>query len=212
MSDFDPDFDFDVELNIEEYEPLSMGGLLLNSESKKREMFELGRGTRQLDALLKNPPKQNQSFRMLSAKGGFSSINLIWFVAKKEPIKMLYASTLRIGKKQFEILRRLKNKGLLEKAFFLTSTMQKNLDRDYDYFQKIRQICKECNFELYTMNNHSKVILMKTASNYYVVETSSNLNENPKIEQFCFENDMRLFEWYESFFRAVEIYKKDVKR
>lgn len=212
MSDFDFDIDFDVELNVEEYETLTMGGLLLNAESKKREMFEIGKGTKQLDALLENPPKQNQSFRMLSAKGGFSSINLIWFVAKREPIKMLYASTLRIGKKQFEILRMLKRKGLLDEAFFLTSTMQKNLDRDYDYFQKIKQMCKECNFELQTMNNHSKVILMQTAENFYVVETSSNLNENPKIEQFCFENDKRLFEWYKGFFKAVRAYKDNVKR
>ena len=26
-------------------------------------------------------------------------------------------------------------------------------------------------------------------ANFYVVETSSNLNENPKIEQYSFEND-----------------------
>lgn len=211
MNDFGFDFDFDFDLNVEEYEPLSMGGLLLNAESKKREMFEIGRGTKQLDALLKNPPKQSQSFRMLSAKGGFSSINLIWFVAKRETIEMLYASTLRIGKKQFETLRMLKHKGMLQKAFFLTSTMQKNLDRDYDYFQKVKQMCRECDFELQTMNNHSKIILMQTAENYYVIETSSNLNENPKIEQFCFENDKGLFEWYKNFFEAVRIYKKDVK-
>jgi hypothetical protein len=29
-----------------------------------------------------------------------------------------------------------------------------------------------------------------------VIETSSNLNENPKIEQFSFENDAELFEFY----------------
>lgn len=42
---------------------------------------------------------------------------------------------------------------------------------------------------------------MKTKNeNYYVIETSSNLNENPKLEQFSWENDKELFEWYEKLF------------
>ena len=44
---------------------------------------------------------------------------------------------------------------------------------------------------------------METKKNYYVVETSSNLNENPKIEQFSFENDKELFLWYEEFFKEL---------
>lgn len=46
------------------------------------------------------------------------------------------------------------------------------------------------------MQNHSKVTLMRTDCNWYVLETSSNLNENQKIEQFRFENDEHLFEFY----------------
>ena len=39
--------------------------------------------------------------------------------------------------------------------------------------------------------------------NFYVVETSSNLNENPKIEQYSFENDEELFLFYENFFKEA---------
>ena len=36
--------------------------------------------------------------------------------------------------------------------------------------------------------------------NNYVIETSSNLNENPKMEQFSWENDRGLFDWYKKLF------------
>lgn len=39
----------------------------------------------------------------------------------------------------------------------------------------------------------------------YVVETSSNLNENPKVEQFCMVNDGELLQWYrETLRRCVD--------
>lgn len=44
---------------------------------------------------------------------------------------------------------------------------------------------------------------MKTKNNYYVVETSSNLNENPQIEQFTFENDKDLYEFYYDIFKVI---------
>nr|DAI82559.1 MAG TPA: hypothetical protein [Caudoviricetes sp.] len=47
---------------------------------------------------------------------------------------------------------------------------------------------------------------MKTEKNFYVVETSSNLNENPKMEQFSFENDKSLFDWYKKLF--IELIKE----
>lgn len=44
---------------------------------------------------------------------------------------------------------------------------------------------------------------MKTKNNYYVVETSSNLNENPQIEQFTFENDKDLCQFYYDIFKVI---------
>ena len=56
--------------------------------------------------------------------------------------------------------------------------------------------CEACGFDLRGLQDHSKVTLMRTDCNWYVLKTSSNLNENPKIEQFIFENDEQLFELY----------------
>jgi hypothetical protein len=75
---------------------------------------------------------------------------------------------------------------------------------DYNYFDKIAQTCELNGWDVYVINNHSKIILMKTESNYYVLETSSNLNENPKIEQYSFENNKELYDFYYAFFEILK--------
>jgi hypothetical protein len=51
-------------------------------------------------------------------------------------------------------------------------------------------------WQIKTLKNHSKVLLFDTDAGKFVIETSSNLNENPKIEQFSFEKDTELFNFY----------------
>lgn len=114
----------------------------------------------------------------------------------------MYCSTFRIGRRHFDRLRELKEEGRLGVCWFLTSKTQENTDRlsGYDYLDYIRENRDE--WKVKAIHNHSKVILMETRENWYVVETSSNLNENPQIEQFSFENDRELFNWHLKLFRA----------
>lgn len=87
---------------------------------------------------------------------------------------------------------------------------KKNIDekmsyngKTYRYFDFICEICKKHNWELRCYDNHSKIVLMRTAWNWYVLETSSNLNNNPKMEQFSFENDKVLYEFYFNLFKEL---------
>ena len=70
----------------------------------------------------------------------------------------------------------------------------------YNYYEYMIERCRAFGWELKSFDNHSKLLLMRTRENWYTVETSSNLNENPKMEQFCWENDQTLFEWYRELF------------
>lgn len=44
--------------------------------------------------------------------------------------------------------------------------------------------------------NHSKILLFETDVGKFVLETSSNLNENPKSEQFSLEKNNELYDFY----------------
>lgn len=195
--------DFDIDLDFEHIEEPKASAIVRKQKSKKRKLFKIADERKQLAALIGELPTKNEEYKMLSAKGGFSSIGIIDYVARKEKIEELFVSTFRIGLKQFEILTDLKEWGYIDKASFVTSGMQGQNGENYDYLTPVLDGCKNQNWRIAEFNNHSKLILMQTSKNAYVVETSSNLNENPKIEQFNFFNDEKVFEWYKEFFEAV---------
>lgn len=189
------------------YREVDICGLVQKMKSKKRKLLKITRETKQLGALVGAPPRKNECFKMLSVGGGFSSLGIIRYIADQEVIEEMYVSTFRIGKNHFKVLKKMHDSGRLNRANFITSSSQKRTDEggDYNYFTEIEQTCADYGWGLKVFDNHSKLILMKTAQNFYVVETSSNLNENPKMEQFSWENDKTLYEWYEELF--IELMK-----
>lgn len=144
-------------------------------------------------------PKENESFRFISGVGGFSSCSLVLYIAEKEIINNMYITTLRVGKKELDALCNLKDNGKLKNCFFALSGINKRTyykDKRYEYDTYFEDLCEEYNFKFNYVNNHSKIILIETKNNKYVVETSSNFNENPKIEQFCLLNSQKVFDYY----------------
>lgn len=112
-------------------------------------------------------------------------------------------------------LIRLSKADKLKKARFFVSSMQERLDalksENYNYAQRNEEYVRKVGWKYIQVNNHSKIILMRTKHNYYVLETSSNLNENPKIEQYSFENSEELYKFYYCFWDKVETAKGDVR-
>lgn len=186
-------------------------GLALQLESKERVKFDLGREKKTLEEVIPNLPDKIQNFKLVSTRGGFSSISLISYIASKEIIEELWVTTFRVGNRQFEELKNLYNSGRIKKIHLITSSSQESIDskaeykgEKYNYLDYIKQIQEDKNWKVTTSRNHSKIILLKTEENNYVVETSSNLNENPQMEQFNLENDAELLNWYKQIFQDIE--------
>lgn len=204
---FDLDFDFDFgEMEVNNN---LVYGAMLKRQSGKRIYFNPKREVKQVKALVPSLPKPDEVFKIMSIQGGFSSLAILMRVAMEEPIEKLYVTSFAIGKNRFKVLMDLREKGLIGDAWFLTNRAWSAFDRDkgvYDYHEFISNNLG--NWKMKTIKNHSKVLLMKTANNYYVCETSGNLNENPQIEQFSFENGKDLFDFhlrlFKVFFEGIE--------
>lgn len=152
-------------------------------------------------------PSDGEIYKFISMTGGLSSITFITWVAQTKIIDELTVSTLRVGEGQFRELARLANAGKLKKARYFVSSMQAEIDgkaKKYNYFKHIQDIAQKCDWKAIVVNNHSKIILIRTQDDFYVLETSSNLNENPKIEQHSFANDKELYDFYYDFFDRLE--------
>lgn len=190
-------------------ERVNMEGLISRVKSKKKKFFQISKSIINLDAILNQClPDKDECIKLISFDGSFSSIEFISLVAMKETIIELTASTLRVGGKQAETLVALNDAGkLLKASFYIGSIMKEDIKqkiKKYDYYTNFLQVCGNNNWDLVVINNHSKTILMQTEYNYYVLETSSNLNENPKIEQYSFENNKELYDFYYKFFDILK--------
>ena len=212
-ADKDLDFGLDLDLGLDDifdddeaetiYNKIDLCGLVKKMTAKQRIMMDVDSEAKQLAYIIQAPPTQTQCYKMLSMRGGFSTISIIRYVSDIEPIEELYVNTFRIGLKHFDELDRMHTEKRLKKAHFITSSLQRDTDRAYNYFGEISKKCKKNKWELKVLDNHSKVVLMRTKKNWHVIETSSNLNENPKMEQFNWENDKELYEWYEALFKEL---------
>lgn len=173
-----------------------------NVYKKKRLKFNILRETKILEGIYNKLPSQDEVYKCVSL-GGFSSIAFIKFTTNFTKINSMTASTLRIGKKHLTCIDRLHRAGKIKHCHFIVGSLMKNdskLVRGYGYYDDLEKVCLKNNWQLTVLNNHAKIILFDTDTGKFVLETSSNLNENPKIEQFSFEKDENLYEMYYEMF------------
>lgn len=180
--------------------------LLITSKKSKR--FDLIRSCHYLFSCCERLPFCNECFKFIS-NGDFSSASFISLVANHTVIHDLYVSTFRVGRKEMLLLHKLASENRLENVHLVMFSQM--LDGDNDETTRIiKRICAKYHWEPVVKKNHSKVLLFDTDDGKYVIETSSNLNENPKLEFYSFEQDPDVFEFYKKYIfdiaEGVELY------
>lgn len=182
---------------------IDVNAIILKSKGSYVRCFGLEEQKKQLSHLIEKLPGQEETYRFISAKDGFSSIAFIDYIGWAEGIEDLHVSTFRIGVKQAEDIKLLYERGRIKKAMFITGRMKNVQSERYDYYNQVKEIFDSCGFWFADFSNHSKVFLFRTPTNYYILETSANLNENPQIEQYILTNSKSVYDFYLTFFNAV---------
>lgn len=169
--------------------------------TKERSYFDIY-GGRDILSRRAKLPEDGESLRAISYAGGFSSCSVVLWIANKAKIKQMFVSTLRVGKKEIDAMKDLHDDGKLDSASFVLCGISKEnkslKGKDYGYTEYFEEKCAECGFEWCYAKNHSKVILLDTSEGKFAIETSSNFNENPKIEQFCITRSEEVYEFYKA--------------
>lgn len=149
-------------------------------------------------------PDDGATVRVISPANGFSSAALIREIARQNGgIAEMHATTLRVGKKEAELLAEL---AIPHCEIIACGIMRHN--GDYNYSSQVEQTFAKAGYVLGYAKNHSKVILITTSNGKkIVVETSSNLNENPKIEQFTITQSETVHDWYLHELRALGVFR-----
>lgn len=156
--------------------------------------FSIVRGVLEIEKLTEQLPLDGESFRYIT-NGGFSSISFVRFISRQTKIREFTVSTLRVGKKELRELHLMK----IPKVNFIVGSLMKQdnqTNKRYGYFDNLEKLVEKNNWTISVLNNHSKVLLFDTEIGKFVIETSSNMNENPKIEQFHFEKSDEVYSFY----------------
>ena len=201
-TDIDIGFDTDIDIGFDDggFEPrrLDLHAILLAGERKTRTSFVLAREAAQISTLMEDPPRDGERVEMISGRLGFSSMAVIDYVARRDPVELLSVATFNISRKRMRALESLHRRGLVRDARIVTSDVKAGRDR---YCQ---EACARMCWRFDEVKNHAKLILMRTEGGArHCVRTSSNLNENPRIETYTWDNDAEIYDFYSQLFDAL---------
>lgn len=76
-------------------------------------------------------------------------------------------------------------------------------------YAALLETVKVCGGRVAVFRNHSKVFLCRSGSRAWVVESSANINTNPRTENACITADVGLYEHHKSYFDAIRSFSRD---
>lgn len=152
--------------------------------------------------ILRLPSEEEMFF--LQTDNSFNAFTFIPLVAKHQGIKELYASTYSINIRVIESLIELHDGGLVDQiTLMISDSLIKRNPTTVDLLKAL--VNSRPNIKVLYSWNHSKVCIMKTAYNYFVVEGSGNWSENAFYEQYVFANSKGLFEFRKEMFTNAKL-------
>ena len=138
---------------------------------------------------------------LLSTLNSFNAFTFVPFIIKNcGVIDELIITTYSINIRIIDALIKQIDLGNIRKVDLLISySLKARLPKVYDHLSAL-----ETNRKNVTVNyswNHSKVTLIRSQHNYYIVEGSGNFSENAQFEQYIFLNNETVYRFRKEAFR-----------
>lgn len=166
---------------------------------------------KKVEELIKKLPKKNEQ-QILITLQSFNAYAIFLYLNSKIKIKELYFTTFSIDQNTAEeIIKYAVENKKVKVTLVLTSLLK------HDRIERQKMLVKASkenkNFTFIEAYNHTKLILIKTESENYVIEGSGNLSANARIEQYRFENCENTYNFHKEWIENIEELSatKDVK-
>lgn len=157
---------------------ISLNDLCLESLNKINELSKI--------------PSKNEHIRIVTKKA-INSFDFILAILVNENIDELIMAVYRIGKKIVSQLHDLQKSGKIKKITILINDGFPKLVPDCWNLIKSKESKK---WIIKLENNHTKILLIDTLKNKYIVEGSGNMSINARIEQYCFDNNNDIYNFH----------------
>lgn len=139
--------------------------------------------------------------------GDVDSLTYLRAIIKQQKVNYLLLSTWCMAITDVEEIESWIKKGYLKRIdFYCGEIFQKQYANVYDY---ARANCIVENARICICRNHSKVMAGYGENFDFVIESSANVNTNPRIEQATITVDTGVVDFYKTFYDGLKSFNKD---
>lgn len=139
--------------------------------------------------------------------GDVDSLSYFKLILRQQHINYALLSTWCMAGEDVKDIREWYRKGMIDRIDFFVGEIFKGSYPDcYDLMQDFIQ---EENGRMVVFRNHSKVMAIKGEHFDAVIESSANVNTNPRSEQAVITCDSELTDWYINLFADINPFNKD---
>ena len=174
---------------------------------RNRHIFHRLNSERTIEEILPRDLEIGASYHVISG-GDVDSFSYLQWMLRKTPVDRLLCSTWCIAKTDIEEFHRqikLGNIGRLD--FYVGEILPGSFPEEYALLE---ELCRDSGGRIAVFRNHSKVMAGIRGNNIgFAIESSANVNTNPRTEQTIITIDRPLADFFFNFYDGVTSFDKN---
>lgn len=150
--------------------------------------------------------EQGVSYHCISF-GDVDALTYMRVVVKQQRIKYALVSTWCMASEDIREIRGWIERGYIGRVDFYVGEIFKA--SYYQQYEELQDLCKKLGGRVAICRNHSKVMVLIGERFDVVIESSANVNTNPRIEQCVITVDSELAQWYKKFYDGINSFERN---
>ena len=150
--------------------------------------------------------EQGVSYHCISF-GDVDALTYMRVVVKQQRIKYALVSTWCMASEDIREIRSWIERGYIGRVDFYVGEIFKA--SYYQQYEELQDLCKKLGGRVAICRNHSKVMVLIGERFDVIIESSANVNTNPRIEQCVITVDSELAHWYKDFYDGINSFERN---
>lgn len=204
MDDFKTEFSlFELTEQINEIEQKIKAKVI---KINNQHLFHRLNSERMLEDILPLEVEQGASYHVIS-NGDIDSFSYLMWILRMQKVRRLLCSTWCMARLDIEEFHRQIMLGRVgELSFYLGEIFPGSYPEEY---AEICEVCRDSGGRVAVFRNHSKVMAGHGEKFSFVIESSANINTNPRTEQTVITINTELTNFYFEFYEKIISFDKD---
>ena len=186
--------------------PPEQGGIKVSHRMGARQLWRKASSEKALESAMPWHFREGDCYHCFSF-GDVDSFSFFKMVLRQQPIKYAAISTWCMAGEDVTDLRRWHERGMVGRVdFFLGEIFKSGYP---DVYRAVQEFIQECGGRMVIFRNHSKVMAIEGERFDCLIESSANININPRSENTVLTVDRELTGEYIQLFSEIVPFNKD---